>query len=183
MIDKSLPISTATANSNNPPPPGGLVADQQGPGQYLTFSLATETLAIGILAIKEIIGYQNVTTVPTMPDYVMGVINLRGAVVPVLDLQARFGRKSSELTKRTCIVILEVNDEEQENHVIGIMVDAVNEVLDIAATDIEPPPSFGSRIAVDFIQGMGKVGNDFVVLLNVDRVFSLEDLTRDAKAA
>src|SRR4051794_20941797 len=111
------------------------------PAQYLTFMLAREQFAIGILAIKEIIEYHGVTEVPMMPPCVRGVINLRGAVVPVVDLQARFGRPSSEATKRTCIVIVETQAE-GERQVMGLVVDAVNEVLDIAPTDIEPPPTF-----------------------------------------
>jgi purine-binding chemotaxis protein CheW len=114
-----------------------------------------------------------------MPACVRGVINLRGAVVPVMDLLARFGRQPSAVTKRTCIVIVEVAaeiDGEREQQVIGVVVDAVNEVLDIAAADIEPPPAFGARIRTDFIQGMGKVRGKFVILLNVDRVLSLSDL-------
>jgi purine-binding chemotaxis protein CheW len=145
------------------------------PGQYLTFMLGGEAYAIGILAIKEIIEYHDLTEVPMMPACVRGVINLRGAVVPVVDLQARFGRKSGELTKRTCIVIVEVAAQ-GERQVIGVVVDAVNEVLDIEASAIEPAPSFGARIRADFIHGMGKVRGKFVILLDVDRVLSLDDL-------
>jgi purine-binding chemotaxis protein CheW len=145
------------------------------PGQYLTFMLGGEAYAIGILAIKEIIEYHDLTEVPMMPAFVRGVINLRGAVVPVVDLQARFGRKSGELTKRTCIVIVEVAAH-GERQVIGVVVDAVNEVLDIEASAIEPAPSFGARIRADFIHGMGKVRGKFVILLDVDRVLSLDDL-------
>ena len=147
------------------------------PTQYLTFVLAGEMFAIGILAIKEIIEYHNITEVPMMPESVRGVINLRGAVVPVMDLQVRFGRKPSEVTKRTCIVIVEV-EALGERQVIGVVVDAVNEVLDIAASDIEPPPAFGAKIRTDFIQGMGKVKGNFVILLDVDRVFALEDIAQ-----
>lgn len=145
------------------------------PAQYLTFTLAGETFAIGILAIKEIIEYRGVTEVPMMPSAVRGVINLRGAVVPVLDLLARFGKASSEIGKRTCIVIVEmaIHDERQ---VIGVMVDAVNEVLDIPAADIEPPPSFGANVGREFIAGMGKVRGKFVILLDVNRVLSTEDI-------
>ena len=146
------------------------------PAQYLTFMLATEVFAIGILAIKEIIEYRGLTEVPMMPACVRGVINLRGAVVPVMDLQARFGRPSSPITKRTCIVIVEIaaGDERQ---VIGVAVDSVNEVLDIEPTDIEPPPDFGARIRSDFIQGIGKVKGRFVILLNVDSVLALEEIS------
>ena len=143
--------------------------------QYLTFTLAGEMFAIGILAIKEIIEYHTLTEVPMMPDCVRGVINLRGAVVPVMDLLARFGRAPSPVTKRTCIVIVEV-EAEGERQVIGVVVDAVNEVLDIDLADIEPAPAFGARIRTDFIHGMGKVRGKFVILLNVDHVLSLDDL-------
>ena len=145
------------------------------PTQYLTFMLAQEQFAIGILGIKEIIEYHGLTEVPMMPPCVRGVINLRGAVVPVLDLLARFGRPSSETTKRTCVVIVEIEGVE-EKHVVGLLVDAVNEVLDIAPSDIEPPPSFGARVRSDFIQGVGKVKGKFVLLLDVDRALSLDEI-------
>jgi purine-binding chemotaxis protein CheW len=154
------------------------------PVQYLTFMLAGETFAIGILAIKEIISYTSLTTVPMMPECVRGVINLRGAVVPVMDLLSRFGKPSSEVTKRTCIVIVEVQSH-GERQDIGIVVDAVNEVLDIPADDVEPPPAFGAKIRTDFIRGMGKVRGRFVILLDVDHVLSLDEigLLHEAAAA
>ena len=145
------------------------------PAQYLTFMLAGETFAIGILAIKEIISYTSLTTVPMMPACVRGVINLRGAVVPVMDLLSRFGKPSSEVTKRTCIVIVEI-ESQGERQDVGIVVDAVNEVLDIPAEDIEPPPAFGAKIRTDFIRGMGKVRGRFVILLEVDHVLSLDEI-------
>lgn len=143
--------------------------------QYLTFQLGQEMFAIGILAIKEIIEYHDLTVVPMMPPSVRGVINLRGAVVPVVDLQARFGKPASPVGKRTCIVIVEVGPAE-ERQIIGVVVDAVNEVLDISASDIEPPPAFGARIRSDFIQGMGKVKGRFVILLNLDRTLSSDEI-------
>jgi purine-binding chemotaxis protein CheW len=146
--------------------------DQQ---QYLTFMLADETFAIGILGIKEIIEYHGLTEVPMMPACIRGVINLRGAVVPVLDLAARFGKKSSEVTKKTCIVIVEVQSGE-ERHDMGVVVDAVNAVLEIPVSEIEPPPSFGAKIRSDFIEGMGKVAGKFVILLNVHQVLSTEEI-------
>jgi purine-binding chemotaxis protein CheW len=145
------------------------------PAQHLTFMLAQEQFAIGILNIKEIIEYHGVTEVPMMPGCVRGVINLRGAVVPVMDLLARFGRPASEVTKRTCVVIVEV-ESGGESQVIGLVVDAVNEVLDIAVSDIEPAPSFGARIRADFIQGVGKVRGKFVLLLDVDRALSFDEI-------
>lgn len=147
----------------------------QEPQQYLTFMLGGEVFAIGILHIKEIIEYGQLTTVPMMPAFIRGVINLRGAVVPVVDLASRFGGKPSQVTRRSCIVILEM-DVEDEIQVMGVVVDAVNEVLEIAATEIEPPPSFGTRVRTDFIQGMGKVQERFVIILNVNNVLSSEEL-------
>lgn len=143
--------------------------------QYLTFMLGGETFAIGILGIKEIIEYHGVTEVPMMPACIRGVINLRGAVVPVLDLAARFGKQSSEVSKKTCIVIVEVQSG-VDRHDMGLVVDAVNAVLEIPASEIEPPPSFGARIRSDFIEGMGKVAGKFVILLNVNQVLSTEEL-------
>jgi purine-binding chemotaxis protein CheW len=142
--------------------------------QYLTFMLGGEMFTIGILSVKEIIGYGGLTEVPMMPPCVRGVINLRGAVVPVMDLSARFGREATVVTKRTCIIIVEL-DKGGEQRVIGVIVDAVNAVLEIAAADIEPAPAFGTKIRTDFIEGMGKVNGRFVILLAVDRVLSLDE--------
>jgi len=145
------------------------------PKQYLTFLLGTETFAIGILAIKEIIEYGNPTEIPMMPDCVRGVINLRGAVVPVLDLHARFGRSPAAATKRTCNVIVEMGAHRQAR-VIGVIVDAVNEVIDISDADIEPAPDFGTRIRGEFIRGIGKVRGSFVIVLDVDKILALDEL-------
>lgn len=150
-------------------------------GQYLTFSLGKEMFAIGILNIKEILEYGSLTTVPMMPEFIRGVINLRGAVVPVVDLAARFGGRPSDITKRTCIVIIEVASGEERQD-IGVVVDAVSEVLEIPATEIEPPPAFGAKIRADFIAGMGKVDGKFVILLDVDQVLSTEELAMVSKA-
>lgn len=164
--------------------PAHLPAGQTGQEmqQYLTFMLGGEVFAIGILHIKEIIEYGQLTSVPMMPEFIRGVINLRGAVVPVVDLASRFGGKPSQVTRRSCIVILELTGEE-ETQVIGVVVDAVNEVLEIAGADIEPPPTFGTRIRTDFIQGMGKVQERFVIILDVNNVLSGEDLAILGKAA
>ena len=153
-----------------------VVVAPQEPLQYLTFVLAGEMFAIGILAIKEIIEYGHLTAVPMMPASVRGVINLRGAVVPVMDLQARFGRAASAVTKRTCIVIVETGDAD-DGQVIGVVVDAVNEVLDLPASDIEPPPSFGSAIRSDFVCGMAKVRGKFVIVLDVANVLAIDDFS------
>jgi len=135
------------------------------PAQYLTFMLGAEQFAIGIPGIKEIIEYHGVTEVPMMPACVRGVINLRGAVVPVMDLLARFGRPSSVTTKRTCIVVIEVAAGD-DRHVMGLVVDAVN----------EPAPCFGARVRSEFIQGVGKVKGRFVLLLDIDRALSIDEI-------
>ena len=144
--------------------------------QYLTFMLGGEMFSIGILGIKEIIEYAGVTEVPMMPACIRGVINLRGAVVPVMDLSSRFGKPTTAVTKRTCIVIVEVTGDDEQSQVMGIVVDAVNAVLEIPASEIEPAPAFGAKIRTDFIEGMGKVDGKFVILLNVNRVLSTEEL-------
>ena len=148
---------------------------QQEEGQYLTFIIGGEMFAISILGIKEIIEYGNLTTVPMMPDFIRGVINLRGAVVPVVDLSARFGRATSEVTRRSCIVIIEVESGEEKQDV-GVVVDSVSEVLEISAAEIEPAPSFGAKIRADFISGMGKVDGQFVIILNANRVLSVDEM-------
>jgi purine-binding chemotaxis protein CheW len=149
--------------------------------QYLTFLLGGEAYAIAILRIKEIIEYGQLTTVPMMPAFVRGVINLRGAVVPVVDLQARFGRERAEVSKRTCIVIVEIATQD-ELQVVGLVIDQVNEVVEIPAADIEPPPAFGAAVRTDFIAGMGKLNGRFVVLLELDAVLSVDDLAKVAAA-
>lgn len=144
--------------------------------QYLTFLVGSELFAIGIVDIKEIIEYREPTSVPMMPSYLRGVINLRGRVVPVIDLLVRFGRDSTDVSRRTCIVILEIyhNDEQQY---LGVVVDAVKAVLDIADADIEPPPSFGARLRSDFVSGMGKIDGAFVVILDIEHVLSIDELS------
>ena len=152
-----------------------VVAADEEQNQYLTFLLGGEMFAIGILHIKEIIEYGQLTTVPMMPVFIRGVINLRGAVVPVVDLSARFGRQSTEITRKTCIVIIEARTGEEKQDV-GVVVDAVSEVLEIPAGEIEPAPSFGAKIRAEFIAGMGKVDGKFVILLNVDKVLSVDEM-------
>jgi purine-binding chemotaxis protein CheW len=145
--------------------------------QYLTFQVGKEKLAIGILDVNEIIEISNVTRVPMTPDYISGVINLRGNVVPVIDLSARLGHQVSELSKRSCIVLVEVeaNDESQ---IIGMLVDQVNEILEIPEENIQPAPDFGSDIRTEFIQAMGRVGDDFIILLAINRVLSVAELAQ-----
>jgi purine-binding chemotaxis protein CheW len=165
----------AVAPINKSSPAVAIAATQQEQQQYLTFMLGGETYAMGILSIKEIIEYGNLTEVPRMPEFIRGVINLRGAVVPVIDLGARFGKHSTEITRRTCIVIIEVESGE-ETQVVGVVVDAVNEVLEISASEIEPAPSFGANIRADFIEGMGKINGKFVIILNIHQVLSVEEM-------
>lgn len=149
--------------------------------QYLTFMLSGETYAISIVRIKEIIQYGQVTEVPRMPNFIRGVINLRGAVVPVIDLSSRFGKPPTEVGRRNCIIIIEVAVGE-ETQSIGVMVDAVNAVLEIPANEIEPAPTFGTNIRADFIAGMGKVNGKFVIILNIQHVLSMDDMATLAAA-
>ncbi len=144
--------------------------------KYLTYMLGREMFALPILCIKEILEYEAPTDVPMMPPFVRGIVNLRGAVVPVIDLAQRFGRESSPTTKKTCIVIVETQVDE-EAHVFGVMVDAVNEVLEIPDAEIEAAPAFGAAVRTDFIQGMGKVNGRFVIILNVHAALSVDDMT------
>jgi purine-binding chemotaxis protein CheW len=160
-----------------PGPGDDRTADQQ---QYLTFVLGGETYAVGILAIKEIIEFGRLTTVPMMPAFVRGVINLRGAVVPVIDLEARFGRGETRVGRRSCIVIVEIAAEDGAQ-VVGILVDQVNEVMEIPATEIEPAPAFGAGLRPDFIAGMARQDSGFVVILAMAAVLSVDELARMAQ--
>ena len=155
-----------------------IVAAVDIPAQYLTFALAGKMFAAGILNVKEIIEYGKLTEVPLLPAFIRGVINLRGSVVPVIDLAARFGGLPTAVGKRSCIVIVEVAGDDGAHHDIGILVDAVSEVLDIPGSEIEPPPSFGAKMRSDFIFGMGKVAGDLVIILNIDKVLSVEEITQ-----
>jgi purine-binding chemotaxis protein CheW len=143
--------------------------------QYLTFTLGDEVFAMDIRTVREIIQFGSTTAVPLMPDFVRGVINLRGAVVPVIDLQARFGRPAARVGKKTCIVIFDAQ-RDGERVELGLMVDAVSEVIDIPASHIEPAPSFGTAVRRDFIRGMGKVKDRFVILLEPDRAFDVDEM-------
>ncbi|CAK0752470.1 purine-binding chemotaxis protein CheW [Gammaproteobacteria bacterium] len=171
-----------TKSGSSLPTKGGTLATQAAAfaveiQQYLSFVVAGETYAIGILDVKEILEYVGVGRVPMMPPTIRGIINLRGKVVPVIDLGVRFGGMPTEPSRRTCIVIVEV-ETNGERHDMGVMVDAVNEVLDISSENIEPPPTFGTTIRTDFIRGMGRVGERFVILLDVKMVLSVEELSQ-----
>ncbi len=148
---------------------------QSASGQYLTFTLQNEVYGLDILRVREILEYTRPTTVPMMPAFVHGVINLRGNVVPVIDLAQRFGRAATTLQPRTCVIIIEI-DGEDGPLAIGILVDAVNAVLDMDAAQIEPAPSFGTGLRQDFICGMARTDAGFIILLEVGRVLSVDDM-------
>jgi len=150
--------------------------------QYLTFLIRGEEYAVSILRVREIIEYESVTRVPTTPVHVRGVINLRGAVLPVVDLAAKFGLPETEPGRTTCIVIIETSVE-SETIVVGVMADAVSEVIDLAPAQIEPPPPFGTNVRVDFLVGMGKIDGRLALVLDLDRVLSPVELLETLDAA
>ena len=143
-------------------------------GKYLTFALAHEEYGLEILKVREIIGYMDITAVPQTPHHVKGVINLRGQVIPVIDLRAKFGMETADVTEETCIIVVEISQGSQ-TFSTGIVVDHVQEVLDIAGEDIEEAPQFGSSVNTDFILGMGKIEESVKILLDIDRVLGGED--------
>ena len=174
---------TQSAAEMPEPVASGTAKAQQGSGQYLTFQLAGDTYGIDILNTREILEYGNVTSVPMMPDFIAGVINLRGSVVPVIDLRSRFGNGGKlDINKRTSVIIVELSDKD-ETLEIGVIVDAVNEVLNISPEQIEPAPTFGAKIRTDFISGMGNVDERFLVLLDIDCVLSIDELAMVQQAA
>ncbi len=156
------------------------MADREG--KYLTFTTAEEEYGIGILKIKEIIGMMTITTVPQTPGFVKGVINLRGKVIPVMDLRARFGMDTIDYTERTCIIVVEIEGNAGTIQ-IGIVVDSVSEVLNIKGEDIEDTPTFGTRLNTDYILGMAKMEGGVKILLDIDRVLSEGEITVLEKAA
>ena len=158
---------------NNEPTENTLIADE--PMQYLTFRLDGEAFATGITRIREVLEYTHVTKVPRMPDYMLGVINLRGNVVPVVDLRKQFDMTIAEVTVDTCIIIIEVNVDGNAT-VLGALADSVQEVIELKAEQLEPAPSLGTRVDNRFIRAMGKLDERFVIVLDMDRVFSAEQL-------
>lgn len=140
-------------------------------GKYLTFVLSSEEYGIEILKVREIIGMMDITSVPQTPDYMKGVINLRGKVIPVIDLRLKFSMTEQEHTQETCIIVVEVNDS-----LIGIIVDTVSEVVDVGGDEIEETPHLGQEIDTNFIMGMGKLKEKLVILLDIDKVLSAEEL-------
>jgi purine-binding chemotaxis protein CheW len=142
---------------------------QDKEGKYLTFALGSEEYGLEILKVREIIGYMAITAVPQTPSYVKGVINLRGQVIPVIDLRAKFGMETAKVTEETCIIVVEINQSSRKFST-GIVVDHVQEVLDIDGESIESAPQFDSTVNTDFILGMGKVGETVKILLDIDKV-------------
>lgn len=146
-------------------------------GKYLSFFLGDEEYGLKILKVREIIGLMEITSVPQTPEFIKGVINLRGKVIPVIDLRLKFGMESAEYTEETCIIVVDIS-----HAMMGILVDTVSEVLDITEEQIEPSPSFGSKINTDFILGMGKIKDQVKILLEIDKVLSVEELAIMAEA-
>lgn len=146
-------------------------------GKYLTFALGKEQYGIEILKVREIIGYMNITAVPTTPEYVKGVINLRGQVIPVIDLRAKFDMEKADITDQSCIIVVEA----QEDDIIvnaGVVVDRVEEVLDIAGTNIEDPPKFDGTVNIDFIMAIAKIGESVKILLDINRILNCYELSK-----
>jgi len=143
--------------------------------QYLTFTLSGEEYAISILQVKEIIGYDTVTAVPKTPKWIRGVINLRGNVVPVVDLAVRFGMGERPVTKTSCIIIVEWQLQSQYT-MMGVIADSVSQVMDISSGEIQPVPAFGTRIKVDYLHGMAQLGKKFALLLDIDKVLSADEV-------
>jgi len=164
---------SAMLPSTRPQNPTSLSQDRT---QYLTFHLGGEVYALEIRHIREIIQFDTVTEVPLMPGFIRGIINLRGAVVPVIDLSVRFGKAPTQVARRTCNVIVEAGDD-RAHAILGIMVDHVSEVLEIDPADIEPAPAFGSSLRSEFIKGVGKVQGHFVIILDVHHVLSIEEMS------
>lgn len=143
--------------------------------QFLTFTLADEVFAVDIGRVKEVLEYTALTKVPRTPASMCGVINLRGSVVPVMDMRLKFGMPSSERTVNTCIIIIEVSVGESKT-VLGAMADSVKEVMNLEPNQIDPPPKIGSKLRTDFIRGMGKQEDHFIIILDTDKVFSADEL-------
>ncbi|OIP95968.1 MAG: chemotaxis protein CheW [Syntrophobacteraceae bacterium CG2_30_61_12] len=162
-------MAERTATLNN------MVRDKQAKeGKYLTFSMANEEYGIGILKVKEIIGMMPVTPVPRTPGYVKGVINLRGKVIPVIDLRLRFGMPQAEYTDRTCIIVVDVTTSAGELQ-MGIVVDSVSEVLNIKPEEIDPTPSFGTNLQTEYIMGMAKMDAGVKILLDINQVLNQDE--------
>lgn len=151
-------------------------------GQYLTFVTAGEEYGIAILKVKEIVEYGTVTAVPNTPGWIRGVTNLRGSVVPVVDLAVKFALPASRITKFSCIIITEVMSE-GEMLTLGVLADSVSQVLDLSGEDIEEPPPFGTRVKLEYLLGMGRMGQKFCLILNIDKVLSTDELLAVVESA
>lgn len=149
---------------------------QANSGKYLTFVLGHESYGVGVLKVREIIRMLNITPVPKMPDYLKGVINLRGKVIPVVDLRMRFKLATIETTERTCIIVMQISHEGASHTQVGLIVDAVEEVVNIPTADIEETPDFGSKLKTDYITGMAQVKGAVKTLLDIDKVISAHEL-------
>jgi purine-binding chemotaxis protein CheW len=143
--------------------------------QYLTFRLGDETFGVNVAKVREILDFTSITKVPKTPDFMRGVINLRGSVVPVVDMKLKFGMEETRKTVDTCIIVLEVTIE-GETTIVGALADSVEEVLEMEPEQIEPPPRIGMKLNIEFINGMGKIGEEFVIILDTDRIFTFEEV-------
>ena len=144
--------------------------------QYLTFKLDEEIFALDVAKVREILDFTDITKVPQTPDFMRGVINLRGSVVPVVDMRLKFGMSKTEKTVNTCIVVVEVTAE-GETTVLGALADSVQEVIELDPGQIEPAPRIGTKLRTDFISGMGKYAGRFIMILDIDKVFSSDEIT------
>lgn len=166
------------AGASSPPAPPGrkMIMDRLSQiAQYLTFKLQDEVFAVEVAKVREILDYTNITRVPRTPEFMRGIINVRGSVVPVVDLRLKFGMTQTERSLNTCVVVLEIYLE-GETIVLGALADSVQEVIELDPEQVEPAPRLGARFRTDFIQGIGKRDQDFIMILNIDTVFSGEDL-------
>ncbi len=152
------------------------VVEMQNMTQYLTYKLGDEVFAFDISKVREVLDFTTMTKVPKTPDFMRGVINLRGSVVPVVDLKLKFGMEKTEKTVNTCIIITEVTVDD-ESMVLGALADSVQEVMDLESDHIEPAPTIGSQLNTEFIKGMGKHNDGFIIILDIDKIFSAEELS------
>jgi len=143
--------------------------------QFLTFRLGDDVFAIDVLVAREIVDFAEVTHVPQTPDYMIGVINLRGAVVPVVDMRLKFGMPAAESTRDSCIIVMEV-DVDGDILTVGALADSVQEVLDLVSSQIEPRPRIGSKLNTDYIKGMGSLGDKFIILLDINKIFTVDEI-------
>jgi len=144
--------------------------------QYLIFKVGDDNMAVEIIRVKEIISYEEVTVVPHVPPFIAGVINLRGSIIPIIDMGRRFGRTGGEITRLTCFIVVELEQDDETTLSFGMLVDAVSEVLPIARENIEESPTFGARIRSDFISGIGKADDKFYIILNLNKVVDIKEI-------